>query len=152
MTEFFEEVISLSVSHIYHSALLLAPPSSIIQKLYSQCIYSPMVRVVTGIPASWDSCTASIGGNPPYCIDWSPCGQFIAAGFGQSIEILDSGTLGRVSTFGPPCDMLDFFPVSHPLAWWTPAGLFLLLLVVRDPFHQDFYICMSILICYLGGV
>ena len=58
VTEFFE-VISQSGPHIYHSALQLAPQSSIIRKLYSKQIYSPVTRVVTGIPESWDSCTAS---------------------------------------------------------------------------------------------
>ncbi|KAF9784631.1 hypothetical protein BJ322DRAFT_1195634, partial [Thelephora terrestris] len=55
LTEFFE-VIRQSAPHIYHSALPLAPASSIIRKLYGQQI-SSVARVVTGISTSWDSCT-----------------------------------------------------------------------------------------------
>jgi len=118
VTEFFE-AISQSAPHIYHSTLLLAPTSSMVRELYAQYIHSPMVRVVTGMPASWDSCTACIGGASPYCIDWSPCGQFIAAASEQSIDILGSGTLERVSTFGPPCDMSNFHPQSLT---FSPGG------------------------------
>jgi len=53
VTKFFE-VISQSAPHIYHSALLLAPQSSIVRKLYSQEINSIVRRVVTGVPSSWD--------------------------------------------------------------------------------------------------
>ena len=53
VTSFFE-VISQSAPHIYHSALLLAPQSSIIQKLYGQETHSMVKRIVTGAPSSWD--------------------------------------------------------------------------------------------------
>ena len=97
VTEFFE-VISQSAPHIYHSALQLVPQSSIIRKLYSQHIGSPMARVVTGIPASWDSCTASAGVNAEDdCAVWSPCGKFIAVGSVGGVEIRDSNTLERLS-------------------------------------------------------
>ncbi|KAF9784597.1 hypothetical protein BJ322DRAFT_1195506 [Thelephora terrestris] len=92
VTECFE-VISESAPHIYHSALPLAPASSIIWKLYSQQI-SSVARVVTGIPPSWDSCTAIAeitfdGLNAT----WSPCGQYIATTPGRDIEVRDSTTL-----------------------------------------------------------
>ena len=79
--------------------------------------------MATGIPASWDSCTASIGGGSPHCFVWSPCGQFIAAGFGTSVRVLNSTTLGRVSTLLPPfgqdsfnAKSLAFSPDGHLLA------------------------------------
>ena len=102
VTEFFE-VISKSAPHIYHSALQLAPQSSIIWKLYSQQTYSPRARVVTGVPASWDSCTASVGviGGLAEVV-WSPCSQFIAISLGSVIWLLDSNTLERISIFKPP--------------------------------------------------
>ena len=97
VTEFFE-VISQSAPHIYHSALLLAPQLSIIRKLYSQQICSPRARVVTGIPDSWDSCTASTGvSTESCCATWSPCGKFVAVSSGGGVEILDSNTLERLS-------------------------------------------------------
>ena len=108
VTEFFD-VINQSAPHIYHSALLLAPQSSIVRKMYSQQIHSPVARVVTGIPTSWDSCTASAGGYRFSAMAWSPCGQFIATG-GQdqgSVQVLDSITLGRVSVLNPPSNFSD---------------------------------------------
>jgi len=109
VTEFFE-VISKSVPHIYHSALVLAPQSSIIWRLYNQQIDS-VARVVTGIAASWDSCTASVGTTGTFsCAGWSPCGQFIAASLGSTIEVRDSNTLERVSVLKPPSHLLGYFP------------------------------------------
>ena len=43
VTEFFE-VIDLSRPHIYHSALLRTPPSSIIRKPYGKEICSPSIK------------------------------------------------------------------------------------------------------------
>jgi hypothetical protein len=98
VTGFFE-VISQSAPHIYHSALQLVPRSSIIWKLYCQQIGSPMARVVTGIPTSWDSCTASAGVKAEdYHAVWSPCGKSIAMGSVGGVEIRDSNTLERLST------------------------------------------------------
>ena len=67
-----------------------------------------MVRVVSGIPTSWDSCTASAGDLEDAI--WSPCGQFIAATHRREIEILNSNTLERVFTLACPND--DFIPES----------------------------------------
>ena len=110
VTEFFE-VISQSGPHIYHSALQLAPQSSIVRKLYSQQVYSPPARVITGIPSSWDLCTASasIKGGASHAT-WSPCGQFIAVPFGSIIQVQDSNTLERVSVLEPPAHLSDFWP------------------------------------------
>ena len=120
VTEFFE-VISESVPHIYHSALPLTPASSIIRKLYGQWMVS-VVRVVTGIPSSWDSCTASAGAasTPRHAI-WSPCGQYIAAGLDRDIEVRDSTTLQVCYILKPPSfegvclDLLAFSPDGHQL-------------------------------------
>ena len=109
VTEFFE-IISQSAPHICHSALLLVPRSSIVRRLYSQQIHS-VARAVTGIPASWDSCTASTGTmEKVHHAVWSPCGQFIAAGFASTIEVRDSNTLERVSVFRPPDCLLNAIP------------------------------------------
>ena len=120
MTEFFE-VISQSGPHIYHSALQLAPQLSIVQKLYGQQIYSPMVRVVTGIPSSWDLCTASaeIIGGGDNCTAWSPCGQFVAVSSRIRIQLRDSNTLERVSVLEPPHNLRDYLPISLT---FSPSG------------------------------
>jgi len=120
VTEFFE-VISQSAHHIYHSALLLVPQSSIIWNLYSQHICSPVARVVTGIPASWDSCTAAATAATSFCCAvWSPCGQFIATGLGYGIEVRNSTTLEKVSVLTYPQSTiphsLAFSPGGHLLA------------------------------------
>ena len=121
VTEFFE-VISQSASHIYHSALVLAPQSSIVWKLYHQRINS-VARVVTGVAASWDSCITSIGTTSRvFHAVWSSCGQFIAACFGSIIEVQDSNTLERVSVLKPPGNLnaipesITFSPNGHLLA------------------------------------
>ena len=122
VTEFFE-VISQSGPHIYHSALPLAPLSSIVRKLYGQQICSLGTRIVTGAPATWDSCTASVGVTTKHCHPvWSPCGRFIAVTSVRGVEIRDSNTLERVSVLNSPCgDMgapksLTFSPDGRLLA------------------------------------
>ena len=110
MTEFFD-IIHQSGPHIYHSALPLAPLSSVVRKLYSKRICSPVTKIVTGIPASWDSCTANVGGTTEFSrAVWSPSGQFIAASFGETIQIRDSNTLERVSVLNPPLNYTGYCP------------------------------------------
>jgi len=112
VTGFFE-VISQSAPHIYHSALLLAPKSSIVRKLYGESIRSPVETVVTGVPASWDSCTASAGTKMKVSFEaWSPCGQFIAAALGGIIEVRDSNTLEMVSVLKFPDGLSGSVPGS----------------------------------------
>ena len=117
VTEFFE-VINQSAPHIYHSALQLAPQSSIVWKLYSHQTGSQTARIVTGIPSSWDSCTANIGVETMDCV-WSPCGKFIAAGSAGSVTIRDSNTLEKLSTLKSPLAAA----VIGPLAFSPDASL-----------------------------
>ena len=129
VTEFFE-VISKSGPHIYHSALPLVPHSSIAWRQYSQQVNS-VARVVTGIAASWDSCTASIETiGDIYCAVWSPCGKLIALCFESTIEIRDSNTLEKVSVLKPPSHVLlsPRFPLPpfHGSADFSPDGHLLL--------------------------
>ena len=119
ITEFFE-VINQSVPHIYHSALSHAPQSSIVQRLYGQQACSPVERVVTGVPASWESCTASVqmlDNHEHRCAIWLPCGQSVAVSIEEGIEIHDSNTLERKSCFKTPGHLLGHLPdllVSSP--------------------------------------
>ena len=125
VTEFFD-VISQSAPHIYHSALLLAPKSSAVRKLYGQQIYSPGVRVVTGIPTSWDSCAATLGTTADVRhVVWSPCGKYIAVTLYMVdiVGVLDSTTMERVSDLRSPImpvkftsQSLVFSPDGHLLA------------------------------------
>ena len=106
VTEFFE-IISRSGTHIYHSAIQLAPRSSIVRKLYNEHIHSPMLKIVTGVPDLWDSCTASVVvTGVATCAVWSPCGRLIAVLLEHSgshrIEVRDSNTLEVVSILQPP--------------------------------------------------
>ena len=123
ITEFFE-CISQSSPHIYHSALVLAPQSSIIWRLYGQQVCSPVERVVTGVPALWGSCTASIqvpsGVEEDYCFNWSPSGQSIAAFIEGKVKVLDSNTLQGISTFKAPGHLSNVFSLA-----FSPNGLLL---------------------------
>ena len=94
------EVISLSAPHIYHSALLLSPKTSIVQKLYGPQA-KPLARVVQGLPDSWDPSIATT--QFPgfiYTVAWSPCSRFIAVAQGlfSGIVILDAVTLKQLHT------------------------------------------------------
>lgn len=118
VTRFFE-VISVSIPHIYHSALELCPTSSIIRRLYyHQCTnHSP--KVIFGTPEFWAQ-TIAISGKDCYiglCI-WSPCGQFVAAQTRKAVEIRNQLTLELITTLQPT------EPTSHlvgPLAY-SPDG------------------------------
>ena len=81
-----------------------------------------MARVVTGIPALWDSCTASAGAKAEddHAV-WSPCGKFIAVGSMGGVEIRDSNTLEALSALrlhetGATIKSLAFSPNGHLLA------------------------------------
>ena len=88
VTKFFEPI-NVSAAHIYHSALELCPTSSIVRKLYYDRCHgvTRCPRVVIGTPDSWDT-TISVSGKHRYGFcTWSPCGQFIAAQTGKTVEI-----------------------------------------------------------------
>ena len=123
----FFEVISASAPHIYHSALLLSPQTSITRRLYKQYAY-PFARVVRGLPESWEPISASANlDNFTGPTAWSPCGKFIAIAKRGSTEILDAVTLNRLKTFKPPHDYFDsglsFTPDGRSLTQFGYAGL-----------------------------
>ena len=104
VTTFFE-VIKASAPHIYHSALVLAPEKSIVRELYKSHLH-PFVRVVYGLPTSWDSniatttCPSQI-----WLAVWSTCNRFIAITWGKpvtSVAVLDSATLQQLQTLESP--------------------------------------------------
>ena len=140
VTEFFD-VIRQSGPHIYHSALLLTPQSSVVRKLYSHQIRSPVSKVVNGIPTSWDSCTASAGAKREVLhATWSPCGRFIATSSKGVIQIRDSNTLEGLSVFKPPCkkylpsfEFLTFSPDGRLLAYVCNIAARLVVFPVSAP-------------------
>ena len=88
---------------------------------------SPFVKVVRGIPVSWEpsTATANIDYNPS-AFAWSPCNRFIAVVKTRSVEVLDAVTLSNLGTFecssqlyGLPC----FSPDSHSLVQFASDGL-----------------------------
>ncbi|KAF9786317.1 hypothetical protein BJ322DRAFT_780761 [Thelephora terrestris] len=126
VTGYFE-IISASSPHIYHSALVLCPTTSIIRKLYKTHA-QPFMRVVHGVPVSWDSNIAAIARPfPIYLAAWSSCNSFIATSpySGMAVDILDAMTLQRLQSLKCPPEMensaesgaLIFSPDSHLLTW-----------------------------------
>jgi len=100
-TTFFE-VIDVSATHIYHSALELSPLSSIVRGFYCYQRPRPSPRVVIGIPDSWDPSTAVSTKHSYYLSSiWSPCGQFVATAAMGAVEIRDAHTLEVLSTPQP---------------------------------------------------
>ena len=123
----FFEVISTAAPHIYHSALLLSPQTSITRRLYKQYA-SPFAGVVHGLPESWEPISASL-----YLDDfegdtaWSPCGKFVAIAKRGSTEILDAVTLNPLKTFNFPhtssTSGLSFSPDGCSLTQFSPVWL-----------------------------
>jgi len=122
VTGFFN-IISASAPHIYHSALVLTPKTSIVRKLYEAHVH-PFVRVVHGALSSWDPNTAII--TCPSSIEvavWSQCSNFIAIVqyHPLMVDILDSATHQRLQTLESPqgtstfCRAFVFSPDSRML-------------------------------------
>ena len=97
VTSFFE-VINVSATHLYHSALELSPLSSIVRKLYYHQKPYPLPRVIIGIADSWEP-TSAVSTNHSYYLSstWSPCGQFVAVVAEEAVEIWDALTLKLLS-------------------------------------------------------
>jgi hypothetical protein len=95
----FSEVISLSATHIYHSALELSPLTSIVRKLYHHQKPYPSPRVVIGIGDSWQL-TNVIPNKDSYHLSstWSPCGQLVAVVDEKVVVVRDALTLNPLST------------------------------------------------------
>ena len=118
VTNFFE-VINVSATHIYHSALELCPTSSIIRKLYYHRRVTCLPRVVIGTPESWAQ-NIAISRKEEYdrsCI-WSLCGQFVAAPTRRNVEIRSQLTLELITILQPPKMIPD---LTGPLAY-SPDG------------------------------
>ncbi|KAF9649401.1 hypothetical protein BDM02DRAFT_3186299 [Thelephora ganbajun] len=103
----FFEPISVSATHIYHSALELSPLSSIIRRRYYHQRHTYLPRVIAGARESWERGIIIPSKNSCLSYTWSPCGQFIAAQSREAVEIYDSISLELLSTLkltGPTPD------------------------------------------------
>ncbi|KAF9645054.1 hypothetical protein BDM02DRAFT_716708 [Thelephora ganbajun] len=98
----FFEPISVSATHIYHSALELSPLSSIVRKRYYCQRYSSLPRVIVGTWESWEEGIIIPSKHHCRSYTWSPCGQFIATDSFKGVEIRDSLSLELVSTLPTP--------------------------------------------------
>ena len=100
VTRFFEPI-SVSATHIYHTALELSPLSSIIRRFYHHQRHPPSPRVIAGNQDLWDQSIAVSCGYNYGPFTWSPCGRFIAAGNGECVEIRDPLSFELLSTLVP---------------------------------------------------
>ena len=123
----FFEIINTSAPHIYHSALPLSPRISITHEMYKKHA-SPLVRVVQGMPNSWElvDATAHLDEDLQDAV-WSPCNRFIAVAKTGSLNLLDAVTLGRLCVFDlpntAPNKRLGFSPDSRFLMLWMDEEL-----------------------------
>ena len=120
VTKFFE-VINVSATHIYHSALELSPSSSVVRKSYYNQHLASLPRVVAGTPDSWDQSVTYTRINGIYRSSaWSPCGQFIAVQNFKAVEIRDPLTFELLSTLTEsgicPLNGLAYSPDGYSLA------------------------------------
>ena len=113
VTKFFG-VISVSAPHIYHSALVISPHSSVIRKnYYCQPFWHAKPWAVYGVPSSWDLNTFL---NVHYAsYTWSPCGQFFSTLSSSSVEEWDATILEKRSHLQPHAarkvwSVHDYFP------------------------------------------
>jgi len=124
VTNFFE-VINVSATHIYHTALEFSPLSSVVRKLYYSQRSHPIPRVLMGVQDSWDDVTASVSTKCHFYISstWSPCGQFVAAATDQTVEIRGALALNLIFTLRSVeatiklGDRLAYSPDGHSLAY-----------------------------------
>ncbi|KAF9645955.1 hypothetical protein BDM02DRAFT_3189254 [Thelephora ganbajun] len=94
----FFEPISVSATHIYHSAMELSPLSSIVRKRYYCQRHNSLPRVVIGTKESWEGGITIPSRDRHLSCTWSPCGRFIAAQSREAVEIRDSLSLELLST------------------------------------------------------
>ena len=99
MTKFFEPI-SISATHIYHSALELSPKWSIVRQFYYHRAsrITRLPRVVVGTPDSWDPSISTSGKHHYQFCTWSPCGRFVAASMGNTVEIRNHLTFELLTT------------------------------------------------------
>ena len=138
VTGYFE-IISASSPHIYHTALVVGPKNSIVQKLYKSHSH-PFTRIVRGLPISWDPNTAAtIRPLRTESAIWSPCDRFIAVtwdGPTTPVDILDSTTLQRLQTLEFPQRM----PMGYRALIFSPDSRILTCSSGDPIFHREVFV------------
>ena len=126
ITNFFEPI-SVSATHIYHSALELSPLSSIVRKLYYHQQHTPFPKIVAGIPKAWNGSIYIPVTQPGAPCTWSPCGQFVATGTEKTVKIWDALSSELLSTLIKPdvcpTGKLVYSPDGHSLTTLSNASL-----------------------------
>ena len=128
-TNFFE-VINISATHVYHSALELSPLSSIVRMFYHSQRPHPSPRVVAGTKSSWDPRIVVSAKHSYYLSStWSPSGQLVAVVTQEAVEIRDALALKLLSTLQPTKSAarfrpgLAFSPDGHSLAGCSDTSI-----------------------------
>ena len=95
----FFEVIRVSATHIYHSALELSPLSSIIRKVYYHQRLNPLPKAIIRIKDLWGAIRV-ISSNQPHYLSFtcSPRDEYIVGLAEAVIEIWNATTLTLFST------------------------------------------------------
>ena len=132
VTNFFE-VINVSATHIYHSALELSPLSSVVRGFYYSQRPHPLPSMLAGAPDSWDDVMASVSTEPPLYkpllspFTWSPCGHFVAVEINGTVEIRSALTLNLLSTLQSAGvamrSRLTYSPDGHSLACCSDTAI-----------------------------
>ena len=130
VTKFYEPI-NVSATHIYHSALELSPVLSIVRKLYYDRCHgvTRVPRVVIGTPDSWDTAISVSGKHGYGSCAWSPCGQFVAAHTGETVEIRNHLTFElfivlKSTKYTPlPTSPLAYSPDGRSLACGFSGGI-----------------------------
>ena len=124
VTTFFEPI-SVSAVHIYHSALELSPLTSIVRRSYYHRRHTPFPRVVAGAMDSWERIIYLPSDDTSnHSSTWSPCGRFVAAISGSSLQIRDALSSELVSTLGEDVSQdcrLVYSPDGRSLAHLSDA-------------------------------
>ena len=93
---------------------------------------SPLVRVVQGMPDSWERVIATATFR--YAVDdavWSPCNRFIAVTKARSVELLDAVTLDRLRVFKQE------YPLDYHCLGFSPDSRFLTLCTGKEFISLD---------------
>ena len=126
MTKFFKPI-SVSATHIYHSALELSPLSSVVRKLYYHQRDNLFPRVVAGTPDSWNESMYLSGVFDYISYTWSPCGQFVAVQTQGTVKIHDPFSSEQLSTLTQAdaylTGELAYSPDGHSLACLSHTAL-----------------------------
>jgi WD40 repeat protein len=118
----FFDVIEASAPHIYHSAFLWAPESSLIRKMYrDKAQLTNNVKVLNSIDTSWDGCIRTIQTINRVCVvEFSYRGDLVAVGGKEGcVQVFEASTgicLSTLMGHKYPVKTVAFAPDDASLA------------------------------------